>query len=154
MHSMLHAEFAEGNSKNEQLRGAMIAEFHTASVEIQKEAHSAVMEMFTSKAIENGHLWRGLAEAQSQNMRLSLQKSIGEVREAVDATIQREVAEALNSRGMAQVETRFHEIKNWMKDEIGGLTQNLQHVHKAQSRMETPLVAHGKLHFWHNCSSR
>ena len=77
-------------------------------------------------------------------MRLSLQKSIGEVREAVDATIQREVAEALNSRGMAQVETRFHEIKNWMKNEIGGLTQNLQHVHKAQSRVETLLGSHVK----------
>ena len=62
----------------------------------------------------------------------------------MDATIQREVAEALNSRGMAQVETRFHEIKNWMKNEIGGLTRNLQHVHRAQSRMETLLGSHVK----------
>ena len=135
-------EFQTSNNKNDEIRRNLVDEFRTASVEIQKEARSAVMEMFLSKANESGHLWHGLVEAQSQKLESSLQKAIGEVREAVDTTIRKNVEEAINSRGMAQVDVRFHEISGWIKKEIGGLGQNLDSVRKAQAKMETLLGAH------------
>ena len=81
-------------------------------------------------------------EAQSQKFQSSIQKAIGEVREAVDTTIWKDVEEAINSRGIAQVDVRFHEISGWIKKEIGGLGQNLDSVRKAQAKMETLLGAH------------
>ena len=80
-------------------------------------------------------------EAQSQKFQSSIQKAIGDVREAVDTTIWKDVEEAINSRGIAQVDVRFHEISGWIKKEIGGLGQNLDSVRKAQAKMETLLGA-------------
>ena len=138
----IFTEFSSSNIKNEELKCDLVNEFRTASIEIQKEARSAVMEMFTSKAIESGHLWRGLVEAQSKNHEQSLQKSIGEVRVALEATIEEKVVEVMNTRGVAQVDWRFHEIKGWFVKEMGGLAQSLDCVRGAQRKMETLLGAH------------
>ena len=94
-------ECSSSNIKNEELERHLVNEFCTASVEIPKEARTAVMEMFTSKAIENEHLWRGLVEAQSKNHEQSLKKSITEVGVALDTTIKEKVVDVVNARGVA-----------------------------------------------------